>query len=81
MRAWLPQLRELPDNVVQHPWTAEQKPQDYPATPVVETPSWKAHYGGGRGGGRGRGRGRGGRGGRGGGGGRGARGQNKGRPA
>jgi len=45
VKAWLPQLRALPANLAQHPWTAAQaeRPKDYPA-PVVENPSWKKHY-------------------------------------
>ncbi|KAN0060114.1 hypothetical protein ACQY0O_008088 [Thecaphora frezii] len=80
VKAWLPQLRQVPSTHAHHPWTlgGAQTPDlgDYPKKPIIEQPMWRKHYqghggggGGGYNGGGGGGGGAGGRGRRGGGGG------------
>jgi deoxyribodipyrimidine photo-lyase len=73
VRLWCPELKDVPDEHVHHPWTWEGNVRDYPEKPIIMRPEWgrQQNRSAGEGqktrgnkservGGRGRGRGRGG---------------------
>lgn len=48
-RTWLPELSQVPDNLLQTPWLLPQSDKhryigDYPHHPLVEQQAWKKHY-------------------------------------